>query len=67
MSTNTLTRMVAATAAAAAVLAAWPAQAAAPMARFQAPGFYRTTLGDFEITVLNDGTLDLPVVRRLFR
>lgn len=37
------------------------AQAGAPMARFQAPGFYRTTLGDFEITVLNDGTLDLPV------
>src|SRR5471032_211324 len=38
-----------------------PAQAAAPMAKFQAPGFYRTTLGDFEVTVLNDGTTDLPM------
>ncbi|MGV7207351.1 MBL fold metallo-hydrolase [Oxalobacteraceae bacterium A2-2] len=49
--------------AAAALLAAavLPAQAAAPFAKFQAPGFYRTTLGDFEVTVLNDGTLDLPV------
>lgn len=46
---------------AAVVGAAAPAQAAAPMAKFQAPGFYRTTLGDFEVTVLNDGTLDLPV------
>ena len=65
MSKSTLIRMAAVTAAAAAVLAAWPAQAAAPMARFQAPGFYRTTLGDFEITVLNDGTLDLPVDKEL--
>lgn len=42
-----------------------PAHAAAPMAKFQAPGFYRTTLGDFEVTVLNDGTLDLPVNKLL--
>ncbi|MYN44910.1 MBL fold metallo-hydrolase [Pseudoduganella sp. FT93W] len=54
----------------AAVLAAMAAvsslaQAAAPMARFQAPGFYRTTLGDFEVTVLNDGTVDLPVNKLL--
>jgi hypothetical protein len=28
-------------------------------------GLYRTTLGDFEITVLNDGTLDLPVDKLL--
>jgi hypothetical protein len=35
------------------------------MAKFQAPGFYRTTLGDFEVTVLNDGTLDLPVNKLL--
>ena len=42
-----------------------PAQAAAPFAKFQAPGFYRTTLGDFEVTVLNDGTLDLPVSKLL--
>lgn len=38
-----------------------PAMAAAPMAKFQAPGFYRVMLGDFEITALSDGTVDLPV------
>lgn len=38
-----------------------PAHAAAPLAKFQAPGFYRMMLGDFEVTALNDGTLDLPV------
>ena len=41
------------------------AQAAAPMAKFQAPGFYRMALGDFEVTVLNDGTVDLPVDKQL--
>ncbi|WP_373991841.1 MBL fold metallo-hydrolase [Duganella sp. BuS-21] len=58
MSTRTLTII-------AALLVSATAQAAAPMARFQAPGFYRSTLGDFEITVLNDGTLDLPVDKLL--
>ncbi|HEY8025418.1 MAG TPA: MBL fold metallo-hydrolase [Burkholderiaceae bacterium] len=42
-------------------LAGMPAHAAAPMAKFSAPGFYRTTLGEFEITALSDGTVDLPV------
>lgn len=42
-----------------------PAEATAPMAKFQAPGFYRFTLGDFEVTVLNDGTVDLPVDKLL--
>jgi len=41
------------------------AQAAAPLAKFQAPGFYRMALGDFEVTVLNDGTVDLPVDKLL--
>lgn len=48
-----------------AVVFAAPAQAAAPMAKFQAPGFYRMALGDFEVTVLNDGTVDLPVDKLL--
>lgn len=37
------------------------AQAAAPMVKTPAPGYYRMMLGDFEITALLDGTLDLPV------
>jgi glyoxylase-like metal-dependent hydrolase (beta-lactamase superfamily II) len=41
------------------------AQAAAPMAKSQAPGFYRMTLGDFEITVVSDGTVDLPMAEIL--
>jgi glyoxylase-like metal-dependent hydrolase (beta-lactamase superfamily II) len=35
--------------------------AAAPMQRSQAPGYFRIMLGNFEVTVLNDGTADLPV------
>ncbi|MBV6322581.1 MBL fold metallo-hydrolase [Duganella violaceipulchra] len=58
MITTTLTRSAAVLAVAAACSMA---QAAAPMAKFQAPGFYRTTLGEFEVTVLNDGSIDLPV------
>ena len=37
------------------------AHAAAPMAKTMAPGFYRMMLGDFEITALSDGTVNLPV------
>ncbi len=37
------------------------ALASAPMAKTNAPGFYRFMLGDFEVTALNDGTTDLPV------
>jgi glyoxylase-like metal-dependent hydrolase (beta-lactamase superfamily II) len=33
-----------------------PAGAEAPQVRTQAPGFYRMMLGDFEVTVLSDGT-----------
>ncbi|MDE2427586.1 MAG: MBL fold metallo-hydrolase [Burkholderiales bacterium] len=39
--------------------------AAAPMAKFSAPGFYRTMVGDFEVTVLSDGTVALPVDKLL--
>ena len=42
-------------------LAVAPVQAAAPMVKTQAPGFYRMTLGDFEVTALYDGSFDLPV------
>ncbi len=38
-----------------------PSFAAAPMAKTNAPGFYRIMLGDFEVTVVNDGTVELPV------
>ncbi|USX12274.1 MBL fold metallo-hydrolase [Oxalobacteraceae bacterium OTU3CAMAD1] len=65
MISTTLTQRAAIVVAIAGAFAATAAHAAAPMAKFQAPGFYRTTLGDFEVTVLNDGTLDLPVNKLL--
>jgi glyoxylase-like metal-dependent hydrolase (beta-lactamase superfamily II) len=34
--------------------------AAAPQLKTQVPGYYRVMLGDFEVTVLSDGTLGLP-------
>lgn len=37
------------------------AQAAAPAVKTPAPGFYRIMVGDFEVTPINDGTVDLPV------
>lgn len=39
--------------------------AAAPMVKTQAPGYYRTFVGDFEITTLSDGTVALPVDKLL--
>ncbi|MEM4990130.1 MBL fold metallo-hydrolase [Collimonas sp. H4R21] len=39
--------------------------AAAPQVKTQAPGFYRVMLGDFEVTALSDGTVDLPVDKLL--
>ncbi len=42
-------------------LAVGTAHAAAPMAKTNAPGFARMMLGDYEVTVLSDGTVDLPV------
>ena len=38
---------------------------AAPMVKTQAPGFYRMMLGDFEVTVINDGTISLDVDKLL--
>jgi glyoxylase-like metal-dependent hydrolase (beta-lactamase superfamily II) len=41
------------------------AHAAAPMAKTPAPGYFRMMLGDFEITPISDGTVDLPVDKLL--
>ena len=38
-----------------------PVHAAAPMQKSPAPGFYRMMVGDFEVTVLSDGTVALPM------
>jgi glyoxylase-like metal-dependent hydrolase (beta-lactamase superfamily II) len=46
-------------------LAAHTALAEAPMVRTQAPGFYRVPLGDFEVTVLSDGSVKLPMGKLL--
>jgi len=46
-------------------LAVAPVQAAAPMVKTKAPGFYRMALGDFEVTALFDGSFDLPVDKLL--
>jgi glyoxylase-like metal-dependent hydrolase (beta-lactamase superfamily II) len=61
--TKTLTKHVLASliAAAGMALAAGPASASAPLAKSPAPGYFRVMLGDFEITPLSDGTVDLPV------
>ena len=59
------TRRTVLTAAAAASVAALAGstatQAAAPLAGKQAPSFYRSKLGDFEITVVNDGARAIPL------
>lgn len=40
-------------------------QAAAPMAKVSAPGYFRMMLGEFEVTALSDGTTELPVNKLL--
>jgi glyoxylase-like metal-dependent hydrolase (beta-lactamase superfamily II) len=47
------------------VLAMSAAQAAAPEVKTQAPGYYRATLGDFEITTVLDGSLMLDTTELL--
>src|SRR5499427_2302683 len=44
-----------------------PAQAAAPLARRQAPSFYRCKVGEFEITVVNDGARAIPLPAQFVR
>lgn len=46
-------------------LATAPAIAGAPQVKTQAPGYFRLMLGTFEVTALNDGTIDLPVDKLL--
>src|SRR5262245_55206840 len=41
--------------------ASTPVRAAAPQVGKQAPSFYRSKLGDFEITVVNDGARAIPL------
>lgn len=41
--------------------------AGAPLQKFQAPGFYRMMLGQFEVTALHDGTIDLEPEKLLTR
>ena len=40
----------------AAALLPWPSLAAAPKATMQGPGIYRTKLGDYQLTAIDDGT-----------
>jgi glyoxylase-like metal-dependent hydrolase (beta-lactamase superfamily II) len=59
---HVLTGTLAATAATALTpFAATPARATAPLAGKQAPSFYRSKLGDFEVTVVNDGARAIPL------
>ncbi len=58
-----LTRGLAAGALAIGLIAA--AHAGAPMAKTQAPGYYRLMLGDFEVTALFDGAIDLQPTKLL--
>jgi glyoxylase-like metal-dependent hydrolase (beta-lactamase superfamily II) len=37
------------------------AGAAAPMSGKQAPGFYRHKIGDYEVTIINDGSAEFPI------
>lgn len=48
-----------------ALVCAAPVLAAGPQLKGQAPGWYRLQLGDFEITALSDGSIDLPVDKLL--
>ena len=61
--------VVAAATAAAGALAPFapPAQAAAPLARTQAPSFYRCKVGEFEVTVVNDGARAIPLPAQFVR
>src|SRR5919201_4584943 len=44
-----------------------PVHAAAPLVGRQAPGFYRCKVGEFEVTVVNDGARAIPLPARFVR
>src|SRR5262245_43119343 len=44
-----------------------PAQDAVPVARMQAPSFYRCKGGEFEVTVVNDGARAIPLPAQFVR
>jgi glyoxylase-like metal-dependent hydrolase (beta-lactamase superfamily II) len=44
-----------------------PVRATAPLGGPQAPGFYRTRLGTYEVTILNDGARSFPMPDRFVR
>jgi glyoxylase-like metal-dependent hydrolase (beta-lactamase superfamily II) len=71
MTELTRRRIVAAAGAIAAAGAVAPfapcAQAAAPLARRQAPSFYRCKVGEFEVTVVNDGARAIPLPAQFVR
>ena len=60
-----LTRLALTLATCIAALASGTAHADAALAKGQAPGWYRMTLGSFEVTALSDGTVGLPVDKLL--
>lgn len=60
-----VTTLISAMAIACAVLVPAAAVAEAPMVKTQAPGYYRVMLGDFEVTALSDGTVQLPMLKLL--
>jgi len=47
------------------LLFAGPTLASAPLQKTQGPGYYRQMLGDFEVTVISDGTLPFNVYQLL--
>ena len=65
MSHFTLNKLSAAILAAGLLAFGGAAQAAAPMVKTPAPGYFRMMLGDFEVSALSDGTVDLPVDKLL--
>ena len=67
LSRRSLLTGAATAAAATALTSAVPGQAAAPPAGKQAPSFYRSKLGDFELTVVSDGARPIPLPPQFVR